>query len=349
MDICQTCGQNKSLSQAQGLQCCERCSQDSRPAPSLRNGYSGFICVPHSNKATHYCMCSGTAREYLCEECFPKHMKKPLNHVLVLVASLSVSYDDIPKLNRKMQVKETLNGTIRDVMRMLGTEKESARRFLEEYEVYHVGQLKAAYEALQQRLNAEYEKLEVIFQGISEDLRRETAAGDIPINLALFIDYSYHLLDSPRQFINVQDHLNSSISLTFAPPAPPSDTPLESLLATWTSSSPSKCECDQCEEYRDLFNLPMQSVWTCYNCRTENKAVKMCQHCFCGREWVDYLSCNDVKLSGDGKKWICPHCQGKNGLYEGYCKCKKPNQVVLNGLSSLPKWLRKVQSFMFFR
>ena len=102
-------------------------------------------------------------------------------------------------------------------------------------------------------------------------------------------------------------------------------------------------QCEECENYRDMFGLPLQMPWSCYNCRTENQGSKECYACHCGRDWADYLTYKDVKLSEDSKKWICPKCAFKNGLHEGVCcKCKSSCIAIQQGLSRLPLFLKNL-------
>ncbi len=303
----------------------------------MLNSTSSFICEAHSSPAQVFCMCMGT-KLYLCEFCLQKHMKIDRQHIIVQVSSDVIGLEDVEKLNRKSQVKESLRNTLEELTQRIEIERKAVLQYLSQYEAYHISQIQQAYATLLSHSNALYDLYARTCCQMNEEL--DGNRGTLSAQTGLFVDFAAHISASTvPYFLQIDEFLGKSVQLKIEPlPEIPSD-PFSSLLKTWGQIT--KCECELCEDYRSLFGLPLQTSWECYNCRTENKGCNECSYCHCGREWVDYLTCKDLKLTEDRKKWICPKCSSKNGLHEGVCcKCKTSCSAIQQGLSTLPTFMR---------
>ena len=299
---------------------------------------SGFICEAHSSPANVYCLCKGT-KQYLCNECYVKHMQTATSrkHIILSVFSAGESFEDMEKLNKKSEAKEAMRSVLKNLTERVEIERKWMMEYLTKYQEYHIAEVYRAYSSLSQHCNGMYDLYSQTFQHIHDDLSTEDSVPSPPTSL--FIDFVVHLPDS--SFLRIENFVTSTIKLSIESLPPFPDSPLQHLLETW--GKPTKCSCETCEEYRSLFDLPLQTPWTCYNCRKSNKGTKECSECHCGREWADYLTCKDVQLSNDRKKWICPHCTFKNGLHDGVCAvCDKPCIPVQQGLSMLPSLVRRL-------
>lgn len=270
-------------------------------------------------------------------------MKTERHHIIVQVSSDIHGLEDVERLNLKSQVREVLRNTLRDLMQKIASERSAASEFLAQYQAFHIHQIQCAYENLRNYSNYVYDlyvkmcwEIDGELGNLESELSKETE---------LFIDFAAHIsADKVPFFLKIDEFLGQNIKLTIKEMPEMPTFPLGALLKSWGKVA--KCECEECENYRYLFGLPLQMSWLCYNCRTENKGSNECFACHSGRNWADYLTCQDVKLSEDRKKWICPKCSFKNGLHEGVCcKCKASCAAIQQGLSSLPLFLKKLSRF----
>jgi len=258
----------------------------------------------------------------------------------VQVSSETLCLDDVEKLNRKSQVRETLRTTLKELLQKIESERSAASEFLAQYQSFHISQIQAAYGNLLSYSNYVYDLYVKTCCQMDEEL--DSHKSELSTETGLFIDFAAHISAATVPFfIQIDKFLGENIRLKIEPMPEMPTFPLSTLLKTWGKYK--KCQCEECENYRDMFGLPLQMPWSCYNCRTENQGSKECYACHCGRDWADYLTYKDVKLSEDSKKWICPKCAFKNGLHEGVCcKCKSSCIAIQQGSSSLPPFLKNL-------